>query len=120
MINEVIGDVAGTNEFPRNKENAIKKVFKVVSPWSALKQSGRRGLPNGEPTTQYDQLSDKCASIGLWIVLVGELEGFCQSLGSHGPGFVEKVLETKDLEKDAELAEALEFVRQIWERGRAW
>lgn len=119
MIGELIDDVAGTAEFPRTKENAIKKVFKTVSPWSALKQSGRRGLPNGEPTTQYDQLAEKCASIGLWIVPVGEVEGFCQSLGSHGPGFVEKVLETKALETDAELAEAREFVGKIWRRGRA-
>ncbi len=119
MIAEQINDVAGTAEFPRVKENAIKKVFKTVSPWSALKQSGRRGLPNGEPTTQYDKLAEKCASIGLWIVPVGEVEGFCQSLGSHGPGFVEKVLETKSLETDPELAEAREFVDKIWQRGRA-
>ena len=118
MIAEIIDDVAGTAEFPRSKETEIKKVFKTVSPWSALKQSGRRGLPNGEPTTQYDHLAEKCALIGLWIVPVGEVEGFCQSLGSHGPGFVEKVLETRDLEKDAELAEAREFVGKIWQRGR--
>lgn len=119
MIAEQIDDVAGTAEFPRAKETAIKKIFKTVSPWNALKQSGRRGLPNGEPTTQYDQLVEKCASIGLWIVPVGEVEGFCQSFGSHGPGFVEQVLEARDLEADAELAEAREFVGKIWQRGRA-
>ncbi|KPF55404.1 hypothetical protein IP65_04590 [Novosphingobium sp. AAP1] len=119
MIADLIEDVSGIAEFPRAKENAIKKVFKTVSPWSALKQSGRRGLPNGEPTTQYDQLAEKCASIGLWIVPVGEVEGFCQSLGSHGPGFVEKVLETKGLETDVELAEAREFVGKIWRRRRS-
>lgn len=118
MIAEQIDGVTGTAEFPRANEIAIKKVFKTVSPWGALKQSGRRGLPNGEPTTQYDQLVEKCASIGLWIVPVGEVEGFCQSLGSHGPGFVEQVLEARDLEKDAELAEAREFVGKIWQRGR--
>ncbi|MEA1619421.1 AAA family ATPase [Erythrobacter sp. T5W1-R] len=118
MIGDLIDDVAGTDEFPRAKENEIKRVFKTVSPWSALKQSGRRGLPSGEPTIQYDQLAEKCAAIGLWIVPVGELEGFCQSLGSHGPGFVEKVLETRNLETDAELAEARDFVGRIWQRGR--
>lgn len=118
MIAKQIDDVAGTAEFPQATERAIKNIFKTVSPWSALKQSGRSGLPNGEPTTQYDRLAEKCAAIGLWIVPVGEVEGFCQSLGSHGPGFVEKVLETKNLESDAELAEAREFIRKVWHRGR--
>lgn len=117
LITEKIDKVGGTAEFPQAIERGIKNIFKTVSPWSALKQSGRRGLPSGEPTTQYDQLADKCAAIGLWIVPVGEVEGFCQSLGSHGPGFVEKVLETKDLAKDAELAEAREFVAKIWQRA---
>jgi AAA domain, putative AbiEii toxin, Type IV TA system len=118
MITDLINDVGGTAEFPQAKERAIKTVFKTVSPWSALKQSGRRGLPNGEPTTQYDRLAEKCAAIGLWIVPVGEVEGFCQSLGSHGPGFVEKVLETRNLETDTELAEAREFVSNVWSRAR--
>lgn len=118
MIADQIDAVNGTAEFPRANERAIKNIFKTVSPWSALKQSGRRGLPNGEPTTQYDQLAQKCEAIGLWIVPVGEVEGFCQSLGSHGPGFVEKVLETRNLETDTELAEAREFVGNVWRRAR--
>lgn len=118
LITAQIEDVDGTGEFPCDKERAIKSIFKGVSPWSALKHSGRRGLPKGEPTTQYDRLTEKCEALGLWIVPVGEVEGFCQSLGLHGPGFVEKVLETKDLETDAELSEAREFVGKIWRRAR--
>jgi energy-coupling factor transporter ATP-binding protein EcfA2 len=117
LIAGQIDDVGGTAGFPQANERAIKKIFSTLSPWSALKQSGRRGLPNGEPTTQYDQLAGKCEAIGLWIVPVGEVEGFCQSLGSHGPGFVEKVLETRNLATDIELAEAREFVGKIWQRA---
>lgn len=119
MIEEQIKKVGGTAEFPQSNERAIKNIFKTISPWSALKQSGRRGLPSGEPTTQYDRLVEKCAAIGLWIVPVGEVEGFCQSLGSHGPGFVEKVLETRNLETDAELAEAREFIGNVWRCARS-
>ena len=117
MIEEQIKEIGGTAEFPQANERAIKNTFKTVSPWNAIKQSGRSGLPHGEPTTQYDLLDGKCAAIGLWIVSVGEGEGFCQSLGSHGPGFVEMVLETKDLERDPELANARQFVKRIWQRA---
>jgi energy-coupling factor transporter ATP-binding protein EcfA2 len=119
MIASEIEGVSGIGEFPQEKERAIKNIFKSVSPWSVLKQSGRRGLPKGAPTTQYDQLTEKCAAIGLWIVPVGEVEGFCQSLGSHGPSFVEKVLETKNLEDDPELAEARDFIGKLWRKARS-
>ena len=34
-----------------------------------------------------------CKQIGLWIVPVGELEGFCKSVGNHGPRWVQEVIE---------------------------
>jgi hypothetical protein len=57
-----------------------------------------------------------CAAIGLWIVPVGELEGFCKSIGGHGPRWVQEVIETKDLATDSELARARSFVANIWAR----
>jgi hypothetical protein len=117
MIADEIDDVTGTGDFPSGKESAIKRIFKTVSPWSALKQSGRTALPAGEPIRQFDQLYEKCASLGLWIVPVGEIEGFCRSIGTHGPGFVEKVLEERDLETAVELYDAREFVRKLWQQA---
>jgi energy-coupling factor transporter ATP-binding protein EcfA2 len=117
MINDETNGVTGTGEFPQDKERAIKRIFKTISPWSALKQSGRTALPGGEPTKQFDQLHAKCAEIGLWIVPVGEIEGFCRSIGLHGPGFVEKVLEERNLETDDELKDAREFIGKLWRRA---
>lgn len=118
MIANEINGVTGTDEFPPEKERAVKRIFKTVSPWSALKQSGRIALPGGEPTVQFDHLYEKCSVIGLWIVPVGEIEGFCRSIGSHGPGFVEKVLEDRNLETDDELKGARDFVGRIWQQAR--
>lgn len=117
MIENEIKGLSGTQDFPEDKERAIKRIFKSASPWSAIKQGGRGALPGGEVTKQFDQLSDKCAALGLWIVPVGEIEGFCRSIGSHGPSFVERVLEARELEQDAELADARAFVSQIWRRA---
>ena len=114
LIAEQLKGVTGTGEFPGEKERAIKEIFKTVSPWSAMKRSGRSALPPGEPIKHFDDLCQKCSEYGLWIVPVGEIEGFCRSIGSHGPGFVEKVLEERNLEADPELQEARDFIGKIW------
>ncbi len=118
LIAEQIGDVSGTGQFPEENERKIKQIFKTVSPWSALKRSGRSGLPPGEAIKNFDKMSEICSDHRLWIVPVGEIEGFCRSVGSHGPGFVERVLEDRDLENDPELKEAREFVGKVWAHAK--
>ena len=118
LIAKELEDVSGKAKFPKEKERAIKGIFKDASPWSAMKSSGRHALSHGEPVEQFDSLCKKCSDSRLWIVPVGELEGFCRSIGSHGPGFVEKVLEKRDLETDPELREAREFVGNIWAKAK--
>lgn len=118
LISTEIAAVEGTGRFPEDKERAIKGIFARQSSWSTLKRSGRSGLPPGGATKHFDSLYDECSALGLWIVPVGELEGFCRSLGSHGPGFVEKVLEERSLETDPELQDAREFIKKIWAKAK--
>ena len=118
-IEEKLKGVAGTREFPKETEREIKRIFRDASPWGIIKSGGRSALSPGDPTIHFDTLCDKCSNHRLWIVPVGELEGFCRSVGSHGPGFVEKVLEKRDLAKDLELSEARKFVRKIWAKAEA-
>ena len=118
MISDQIKEVTGTGKFPDENERQIKRIFKSVSPWSDIKEGGRNAIPKGEVTAQFNQLDTKASALGLWIVPVGETEGFCPSIGSHGPGFVEKVLEEKNLALDPELQTAREFMKRIWEAAR--
>jgi predicted ATPase len=118
MIEAELSGVGGTGPFPQSNETAIKRVFKTVSPWSALKQSGRSAIPAGEAIRHFDAMYELCSAVGLWIVPVGEVEGFCRTIGSHGPGFVEKVIEERSLGSDSELKEAREFVAKIWKRAQ--
>jgi hypothetical protein len=118
LIADQLEGVAGTGEFPEDKERAIKEVFKTVSPWSAIKRSGRSAFPAGEPIKHFDALSEQCSDRRLWIVPVGEIEGFCRSIGSHGPRFVEKVLEERSLATDPELEAARKFVGSIWSKAK--
>lgn len=119
LIRDNLNGVSGTGEFPKSAGKEIKRIFNTLSPWDEVKRAGRSALPAGQAVKHYDGLVTKAAAIGLWIVPVGELEGFCRSIdGGHGPSFVAKVLEERSLETDPELKEAREFVSQIWARAR--
>jgi hypothetical protein len=116
LIAKELEAVGGVEPFPKQSERQIKYIFKTLSPWEFIKQAGRSGFSGGQTTSHFDQLSGKCAQLGLWLVPVGELEGFCRSVDArHGPAFVEKVLRERDLELDDELQEARDFVKRIWE-----
>jgi AAA domain, putative AbiEii toxin, Type IV TA system len=118
LIRDSLAHVGGMDSFPKAVESEIKRIFKAVSPWDDVKRAGRAALASGQTINHYDNLFTKCASVGLWIVPVGELEGFCRSIDGHGPGFVAKVLEERSLETSPELKEARDFVSAIWARAR--
>lgn len=115
-IQGVLNKCKGQSEFPEAEALAIKAILKKSSPWGALKEAGDAAIPNGQPTTHMYNLRTALERIGIWIVPVGELEGFCKSVGGHGPRWVQQVIEQKDLAKDPELEGAREFIGKIWSR----
>ena len=100
------------NAFPDSAARAVREVVKKTSAWSFIKTTGRAGLPNGQPTQALDRLLLHCTAKGLYIVEVGELEGFDRSSDSHGPAWVNTVLE-KSLASDTGLEEARRFVIKL-------
>ena len=109
------------NREPSDSESAkllrkrINAIFGKASPWDAVKRSGEAALPAGQATQQFRGLQRLCHQMGLWIVPVGELEGFLKSVGGHGPPWVQEVIEERDLATDPDLEPARAFVRQIWQ-----
>ena len=87
----------------------INTQFRSASPWEAVKAAGQQALPPGEATRQFRELQSLCSSIGLWLVPVGELEGFCKSIGGHGPRWVQEVIEQHDLSLSPEIEGARNF-----------
>ena len=119
LINGVLTGVGGTAPFGKDNERKIKAIFKTLSSWDDVKRAGRAALPCGQTTQHFDDVAAECAKVGLWLVPVGELEGFCSSIdGGHGPGFVEKVLEERNLENDPELEDARRFITKLWDRAK--
>jgi hypothetical protein len=113
-IRDVVDKAPEGGEFPKCLRAQITAPFKKASPWDAIKDAGQAAIPAGEATSHYRELQRLCSDCGLWIVPVGELEGFCKSVGGHGPGWVQQVIEGRDLAKDEELRRARDFVCKLW------
>ena len=83
-----------TGELPKSK---IRDLLKQDKPWAIIKKSGKASIPNGDASAAFERLNTALKASGIFLVEVGEAEGFCREVGNHGPEFVSTLLETKDL-----------------------
>ena len=118
-IRTVLEGVGQAGEFPRSAQKDITAFFRKASPWDVVKDTGEVAIPSGQATTEYGQLREAFQQKGLWIVPVGELEGFCKNVGGHGPRWVQEVIGKYDQVNSDELKIAREFVRKVWQARRA-
>ena len=113
-IHKELEDIELKGEFPKETRVAISEILKKGSPWFTIKEVGEAAIPKGQVMQHFQNLKSSCKKMGLWIVPVGELEGFCRSVGGHGPRWVQQVIESRDLSRDSDLQGARDFVREIW------
>ncbi|PZO02552.1 MAG: hypothetical protein DCF29_13575 [Alphaproteobacteria bacterium] len=90
----------------------VKALARNASPWDHAKQSGLASLPNGPATQAAKALLGGLKAIGIFVAPVGEMEGFCRSVGGHGPRWVAEVTK-RDLARDLELAEGRAFMSEV-------
>jgi len=114
-MKEQIDQIIALASDPLSKSDAeqIRNVVKKSSPWALAKISGKHFVPAGDATQAYKKLNAYLLEIGLHVVDVGEMEGFCKSIGGHGTKWVNSVMQ-KDLSVDPELEDARIFVAKIW------
>ncbi len=112
-IQQFLNGISETPEFPKSTSSQIKEVLKESSSWGMAKISGKAYVPAGTPHQTYIRLIHKLNSLGIYIVEVGEIEGFCREIGGHGPAWVNAVLENKDIKNDPIFVAAREFVKKI-------
>ena len=115
-ILETLEETPDAGEFPTNQRSKIETLFRKASPWDVVKSSGEYAIPSGDPTKQFQKLLGLCNEMGLWIVPVGELEGFCKPVGGKGPRWVQQVIEERNLSNDPDLEPARTFVGKVWQR----
>jgi hypothetical protein len=90
----------------------IRKLTKSESGWDRAKQDGKSAVPRGDAAARLEKLLPSLQGIGLFVVPVGEMEGFAATVGKHGPAFVNAVHD-QGLHTDGSLTEARAFVRSI-------
>ena len=114
-IADLLESSADGNSAVRDLKARLDDCFRESTPWGAIKCAGKNALPRGDARQRFDDLQRLCGQAGLWIVPVGELEGFCPSTGRKGPAWVQQVIENRNLATDTELESAREFISRIWE-----
>ena len=113
-ILEYLDTTEPSESFPQEVRKEINNMIGKTSPWDQVKGAGVRAIPQGDATQNFNKLLKFCERCRLWIVPVGELEGFCKSIGGKGPKWVQKLIEDRDLSTDSELQDARDFVRKVW------
>jgi hypothetical protein len=98
--------------FPADATRKIQSIFRRSSPWSTAKSLGVPFVPRGQPSQACERLLNALGVLGIFIVPVGELEGFSKTAGGHGPAWVNEVIR-KNLKNDPELEQARAFVRSF-------
>ena len=111
-INQILDAKQGT-DLSKKEIEAINNVIRTVSKWQNIKQMGEIAIPAGDATNAYKRLKQVLIDHKIYLVPVGELEGFVKEVGAHGPNWVNDVLETyPDLSSDV-YDQVKEFIRSI-------
>lgn len=110
-ITKILNAISET-VFPEKQKKNIQKILRRSSPWAIAKTTGVSFVPNGGPNRTCTTLLKNLESLGIFIVPVGEVEGFVRSVGNHGPSWVNEVLQKK-LSRDTELDGARKFVAKF-------
>lgn len=102
-IEEVLGDDR-TARLDETQSRRIREITKRVDGWKRIKQRGGvAAVRHGEARAAIDDLLQRLRGIGLFLVPVGELEGWGPTLGGHGTEFVDKALTEGTHRTNAEL-----------------
>jgi hypothetical protein len=103
QIERVLGDDP-TARLTEQQTRAIRSITRSSDGWRQVRSMGGiSAVPNGDATEAVERLVAELASLGLFVVQVGALEGWAPAIGKHGPEFVFSALETRVHESNAEL-----------------
>jgi len=106
-------NIITNTEAEKISKSQVEELFKQRKPWSEVKRHGVNGLPSGDIRNKFRELNNNLKEIGIFLVPLGEIENFSPETGSHGPKFVNKFLQERDL-SDPELTSLKDFVKDVY------
>ena len=111
QIEGLLAQISGP-VFTEVDRGRIQAILRRSSAWSHAKQIGEAFIPNGDASVAGQRLFSQLRRLGLFVVPVGEIEGFVRTIGGHGPAWVNAAIE-RDLARDPELEIARVFVKEL-------
>ncbi len=109
-INQVLSS-SNASELSNKEIKLIQDIIKTISKWDVIKHGGKQSLPPGDATNAYNHLESILNSHHVYLVPVGELEGFIKEVGGHGPEWVNSVLEEYPDLNDPVYEKIKQFIR---------
>lgn len=92
-INRIL-DSSENRDLVKCEIENIRSAISTISKWDNLKSAGVSAIPAGAATISFRKIEKILRAKRIYIVQVGELEGFVKEVGGHGPSWVNNVLET--------------------------
>ncbi len=111
-ITALLRQVPPGETVPKVLLSKVKTLAKRASPWENVKANGIRAIAPGDATVTAQRLLTTLRTFGIFVAPLGEMEGFCRTIGGHGPRWVEEALK-RDLATDGELADARQFMNSV-------
>ena len=93
-------------------DNMNAKKSSGSNAWEQIKKIGKAGFTDDAPAA-YETVEAMCKKMGLFIVPVGEMEGFDKTVNKEKKDWVYHVLATYDLAVEPKLTEARTFVQAV-------
>ena len=112
-IKEKIIQIVQRSENNKLPKGDIESLLRADKPWKTVKKSGKPALPKGDCTKAFNALTADLEKIGIFIVPVGEIEGFTPEIGGKGPKHITNVLKTYSADAK-ELQSARRFVQSFF------
>lgn len=88
----------------------VRDALKIETGWDRVKNTGVSGVPKGGPHKAAKRLLERLATLGIFLIPVGEMEDFVPDIAHHGSMWVSGVLESR-LHESAEAAQ--EFLSSV-------
>lgn len=109
-VNDILDNVESA--FLSNEDiSSIKEAVKKDSGWSSIKSGGISAIPRGDAVKAFNVINKTLKDVGIFLVPVGELEGFITEVGGHGPQWVNSVFERYPNFDDDVYQKVKDFIR---------
>ncbi|MBQ9714599.1 MAG: ATP-binding protein [Clostridia bacterium] len=93
-------------------DNMNAKNSTGIDAWAQIKKIGKAGFTEAAPAA-YELVERTCKSAGLFVVPVGEMEGFDKTVNKEKKDWVYYVLENYHLATEPKLDSARKFIQEV-------